>query len=130
QVAGKLIATAGPVDIGAISVATDASPDGAVPAATHHVVRVRTSGAGFTVGALGTAQRQEGALGHDAVTGGLDGAWRSRDGAFVAAGQLVGTQISSGPVIARPDGTLLHPGDTGLGGTLHVAKEGGWLRGL
>src|SRR5207302_8470213 len=62
--AGKVIATAGPVDIGALSVATggvDAATDTAAtviaaPSASHHVMRVRASGDGFTIGALGTAQ--------------------------------------------------------------------------
>src|SRR5215831_13437829 len=63
--AGKLIATAGPVEVGALSVLTggvDASTDAgtivAAPSAQHHVVRVRTSGDGFTIGTLATAQLQ------------------------------------------------------------------------
>src|SRR5262249_16620852 len=120
--AGKLIATAGPVDIGALSAATgrvDATTDHgsllAAPSASHHVVRVRASGDGVTVGALGTAQLQSddpdrhplvGAMSlcpsgavvaygtrcsHDAVAGGIDAAWRSKEGEWVAQGQLAGS---------------------------------------
>src|SRR5262249_37047303 len=108
--AGKLIATAGPVDVGALSVATgevDTNGTMDAPSASHHVVRVRGTGHGITLGALGTAQLQAddpmkhpivngmsqcqaGALvtfgercSHDAVTGGVDGAWRSPEGTYV-----------------------------------------------
>ncbi len=64
--AGKLVATAGPVEVGALSVLTgsvDATTDSpstivAAPSAQHHVVRVRMSGDDVTVGAIGTAQLQ------------------------------------------------------------------------
>jgi hypothetical protein len=159
--AAKLIATAGPVDIGALSVATgavDAATDNgasvlAAPAASHHVVRVRASGDGVTFGALGTAQLQgddpmrhpmvdgmtlcpDGAqvafgtrCSHDAIAGGVDGAWRSEDGTWTASGQLAGSQTRGGPTRMLLDGTQLSSGDAGIGGTLRLAKEGGTLRG-
>jgi hypothetical protein len=155
--AGKLLATAGPVDVGALSVATgEVATNGTLdaPSASHHVVRVRSTGHGITLGAIGTAQLQSddstkhpitggmtecptGALvaygercSHDAVTGGVDGAWRSPEGTYVISGQLAASQVTGGPPIQRPDGTVLSSGDAGLGGTLHVAKEGGWARAM
>ena len=159
--AGKLIATAGPVDIGALSVATgdvtahtDAAGEVvAAASASHHVLRVRTSGDGFTVGALGTAQIQSDdalrhpsvggmtlcptgelvTLGarcsHDALTGGVDGSWRSGEGDWTASGQIAGARTSGGPTRMLADGTQLASGDAGLGGYFRAAKEGGWLRG-
>ena len=158
--AGKLIATAGPVDIGALSVATgsvDAATDTAgdvvaAPSASHHVVRVRASGNGVTVGAMGTAQTQgddplhhpmiggmtlcpSGALvafgarcSHDAIAGGVDAGWRSDEGDWTASGQLAGTRTTGGPVRTLLDGTQLASNDGGVGGVFRAAKEGGWLR--
>lgn len=158
--AGKLVATAGPVEIGALSVATgsvDATTDTgmsavAAPSATHHVVRVRASREDFSVGAIGTAQTQSdepmqhpviggmtlcpsGALvtygarcSHDAITGGLDAGWRSKEGDWTASGQLAATRTSGGPTRTLLDGTQLAPGDAGLGGFARAAKEGGTLR--
>jgi hypothetical protein len=159
--AAKLIATAGPVDIGALSVATgdvlaNTNASGTViaaPSASHHVLRVRTSGDGFTIGALGTAQLQgddparhpmvgdmamcpTGELvpagarcSHDAITGGIDGGWRSREGDWTASGQVAGSRTRGGPTRLLLDGTQLASGDAGVGGFFRAAKEGGWLRG-
>jgi hypothetical protein len=158
--AGKLIATAGSVDVGALSVLTggvDASTDGAgtilaAPSAQHHVLRVRTSGEGFTIGTLGTAQLQSDQLtrhpmvdgmtlcpsgelvasgarcSHDTIAGGVDAAWRSAQGDWTTSGQLAGTRTSGGPTRMLLDGTQLASGDTGLGGFFRAAKEGGTLR--
>jgi hypothetical protein len=155
--AGKLIATAGHLDIGALSVATDEVDEaGAMvtPAASHHVVRVRGTTDGLTLGAIGTAQLQDddpmkhpvvagqsqcgsGALvtygtrcTHDAATGGVDAAWRSAEGAWMASSQLAMSHITGGPPQQLLDGTVLRSGDAGLGGTFHVAKEGGWARAM
>ncbi|MBV8760068.1 MAG: hypothetical protein JO257_22445 [Deltaproteobacteria bacterium] len=117
--AAKLISSAGPVDVGALSVVT--------ADAAHHVVRVRGTGGGLTLGALATAQQQRV---DEATSGGIDGAWRSPEGTFLASGQLVATQVINGAPVTRPDGTVMRSGDTGIGGTFHLAKEGGWLRGL
>jgi hypothetical protein len=46
----------------------------------------------------------------------------------MASGQLAASRITGGPPQQRLDGTVLRDGDTGLGGTLHLAKEGGWAR--
>ncbi len=158
--AGKLIASAGPIDIGALSVLTggvDATTDTAgtilaAPSAQHHVLRVRGSGDGFTVGALGTAQLQgddvtrhptidgmalcpSGELvasgercSHDAIAGGVDAAWRSAEGVWTASGQLAETATYGGPTRTLLDGTQLASGDTGIGGFFRAAKEGGTLR--
>ena len=158
--AGKMIATAGPVDIGALSVATgsvDARTDAAravlaEPSASHHVVRVRASGDGMNIGAIGTAQLQSddpmqhpmqnamtlcpsGALvtygarcTHDSLTGGVDAGWRSKEGDWVASGQLAAARTSGGPTRMLLDGTQLASGDVGLGGFVRAAKEGGWFR--
>ncbi len=161
--AAKIVANAGGIELGVLSAVTggvDAQVGGAVVgglpaslAASHHVVRARTSGHGVTVGVLGTAQRQSedrarypalmgGALcftgavvasrarcGHDAYAGGVDAAWRSSDGAWVARGQVAGSRIEGGPPLARADGTIVKPGDGGVGTELRVGKEGGTFRG-
>jgi hypothetical protein len=158
--AGKLIATAGPVDLGALSVATggvDAGTDSAgtivaLPAASHHAMRVRASGDGFTVGALGTAQTQgedpahhpivggmalcpTGELitagqrcSHDTIAGGVDAGCRSKEGDWTASGQLAGSRTTGGPTRMLLDGTQLASGDAGIGGLFRAAKEGGTLR--
>jgi hypothetical protein len=158
--AAKLVATAGPVDFGAIAaqtgdvtVATDAGRVQAEPSASDYVMRARGSGGGFTVGALATAQKQgediaahptigDEALcpngsrvpigsrcSHDATTGGVDAAYRSPEGVWAGSGQLVGSEAFGGPSRLLLDGTRLSSGDTGIGGTARVAKEGGTLRG-
>ena len=161
--AAKLVANAGGIEIGALSAVTgsvDAKVDGAmvddVPAAlaaSHHVLRARTSGYGVTVGVLGTAQLQrEGSArypavmtealcfnsalvarsarcGHDAYAAGIDAAWRSPDGTWAARGQLAGSRIEGGPPIPRADGTIVKPGDRGIGSELRIGKEGGTFRG-
>jgi hypothetical protein len=158
--AGKLIATAGPVDIGALSVATGdvhattnlGNSVLAEPSASHHVVRVRASGEDYSVGAVGTAQLQgddpmrhptiggmtlcpNGSLAtygerctHDTIAGGIDTGWRSKEGDWAASGQLAASRTSGGPTRMLLDGTELASGDTGLGGFLRLAKEGGTLR--
>jgi hypothetical protein len=161
--AAKVVANIGGVDVGALSAVTggvDANVDGAmvgdVPAAlaaSHHVLRARTTGHGVQVGVLGTAQVQSeeatryptlmsdtlcfnGAVvapmsrcGHDAYAGGLDAAWRSEDGTWAASGQVAGTRIEAGPPISRADGTVIKPGDGGIGTELRFGKEGGTYRG-
>lgn len=161
--AAKLVANAGGVELGALTAVTggvDARVDGAMVgdlpaalAASHHVLRARTSGHGVTVGVLGTAQIQsedtarypttmDGSLcftgavvpararcGHDAYAGGVDTAWRSSDGAWAASGQIAGSRIEGGPPLQRADGTIVKPGDGGIGTELRVAKEGGTFRG-
>lgn len=158
--AGKLIATAGPVDVGALSVVTgavDATTDAggnvlAAAGASHHVVRVRASHEGLSLGALATAQLQgddplrHPVVGgmtlcpsgtpvtygqrctHDAVAAAVDGGWRSREGDWTASGQLAATETTGGPTRMLRDGTQLAPGDHGLGGFVRAAKEGGTLR--
>ncbi|HEX8115123.1 MAG TPA: DUF5916 domain-containing protein [Kofleriaceae bacterium] len=125
----------------------------AVLGASHHVLRARVSGEGATLGVLGTAQLQrddgarypsvmDGALcftgaivtpgsscGHDAYTGGIDAAWRSSTGTWVASGQVAGSRIENGPPLRLTDGTIVKSADGGIGSELRVAKEGGTFRG-
>jgi len=145
--------------LSALTGGVDARVDGAVgelPAAlpaSHHVIRARTSGRGVTLGVLGTAQLQReasarypmvmngslcfsGAMvglqtrcGHDAYAGGIDAAWRSNDGTWAASGQVAGTRIEGGPPRQLADGTVIEPGDGGIGSELRVGKEGGTFRG-
>ena len=76
--AAKLIASAGPVEVGALTVLTgevtartDTSGElVAAPAAAHHVVRVRATTGGFTFGAMGTAQTQYDDAAHTPTVGG------------------------------------------------------------
>lgn len=139
--AAKLVASSHGIDVGALSALTDqvdaATDIGPVPAAmraSHHILRVRGTSDGATLGVLGTAQLQQGqamtlgAAPHDAYTAGLDGAWRSADSAWVAGGQVAGSQRVGGTPLQLPDGTLVKDGDGGVGTALRVAKEGGTAR--
>jgi hypothetical protein len=119
--AGKLLASYGPLELGALSALTD-------DYASHHVVRMRGTKGGGTLGLLGTAQFQDDAMLHDSLTGAVDGAWRSSSGDWALGGQVAGSQREGGEPEQRPDGTVLMAGDTGAGANLHVAKEGGTLR--
>ncbi|HEY5950914.1 MAG TPA: DUF5916 domain-containing protein, partial [Kofleriaceae bacterium] len=120
--AGKLLASHGAFELGALSVLTD-------DRASHHALRMRGTAGGGTLGVLGTAQMQDDPMLHDALSGAADGAWRSESGTWVIGGQVAGSQRQGGEPEQRPDGTTLMAGDTGAGTTLHVAKEGGTLRG-
>lgn len=62
---------------------------------------------------------------HDAYVGGMDGRWRSSSGAYVLGGQALLSAIVGGPPRQMPDGTVIRSGDTGAGGKLQAAKEGG-----
>jgi hypothetical protein len=119
--AGKLLASYGAFELGALSALTD-------DRASHHVVRMRGTAGGGTIGVLGTAQMQDDPMLHDSLTGAVDGAWRSSSGAWVVGGQVAGSQRQGGEPEQRPDGTLLMAGDSGAGTNVHVAKEGGTLR--
>lgn len=148
---GALSAVTGGVDAN-----VDGAMVGKVPAAlatSHHVLRARTSGHGVQLGVLGAAQIQSedasryptlmdttlcfngsvvapmSRCGHDAYTGGIDAAWRSKEGTWTASGQVAGSRIEGGPPINRADGTVVKPGDGGVGTELRVAKEGGTYRG-
>ena len=69
---------------------------------------------------------------HDAYVVGVDGRWRSKNGTFVASGQVILSAIVGGPPRLLPDGTVLSSGDVAPGGFLYVAKEGGehWVGNL
>jgi uncharacterized protein DUF5916 len=138
---------------GDVVAVTDRGDVAATGVAMHHVARARFTRGGFALGMLGTARTAREAtyastpagdgmlcptgdivaLGarctHDAYTGGLDGAWRSESGDWRAAAQVAGTRVAGGPPRLRPDGTLVKPGDSGAGGIVNLAKEGGNLRG-
>ncbi len=62
---------------------------------------------------------------HDAYVGGADGAWRSPEGDIALSGQILGSVVSGGPPRVLRDGTQLESGDSGFGGRVRVAKEGG-----
>jgi hypothetical protein len=66
---------------------------------------------------------------HDAYAASLDAAWRSESGEWTAGTQLAATRIEGGPPRQRPDGTLVEAGDSGAGGIVKLAREGGTLRG-
>jgi len=145
---GALSALTGKVDAN-----TDMGPVPAALGASHHVLRVRGTHGAATLGMLGTAQLQDdraeryphfgtgvlcanGAMvplgarcGHDAFTGGIDGAWRSPESTWAVSGQVAGSQRQRGPPLQRSDGTTVGDGDAGLGGDLTISKQGGVLRG-
>ncbi|HTL34589.1 MAG TPA: DUF5916 domain-containing protein [Kofleriaceae bacterium] len=140
---------------GRVDATTDAGGVPAALGASHHVLRAKGTHGPTTFGLLGTAQLQQeaserypldamtgdtvclgGALvmrgarcGHDAYTGAIDGAWRTDDSAWVVGGQVAGSQRAGGPSVQLPDGTIVRDGDGGVGSTVHVAREGGTLRG-
>ncbi len=59
-------------------------------------------------------------------TAGVDWNLRSRDGAWFAVGQAVGSQSLGGrPVRVLPDGTAISRGDLGAGATVAVGRQGG-----
>jgi hypothetical protein len=62
---------------------------------------------------------------HDAYVGAVDGRWRSADGDFSGTAQVVGSALRDGPTRRFRDGTAVASGDTGVGGTVKLAKEGG-----
>jgi uncharacterized protein DUF5916/cellulose/xylan binding protein with CBM9 domain len=137
---------------GAVDAPTDMGDLAAAPLQLHEVARARISRDNVAVGALATARlaREDTArypdepagqlcptgeivtpgarCNHDALAGGVDGAWRSDDGVWTAGGQLAATRVDHGPTFVRPDGTAMHDGDGGSGALVHLAKEGGTLR--
>ena len=124
--AAKLLAGARGIEVGALSAITGATME--APGASHHVARARFTRDRLVLGSLATARVRDGAR-HDAFTGGIDAAWRSASGEWAASGQLAGTRIEGGEPRLRPDGTQLAGGDTGAGGIVRLAREGGTLRG-
>jgi hypothetical protein len=155
--AAKLLANVGGMSFAALSAvtdrvdaATDMGASTAAPLASHHVARVRLSRERFEVGALATGRKLTDATypmttggvlcpsgdvviagarcSHDAYATGVDAAWRSEGGDWKAVGQLAGTRIEGGPPRMRPDGTIIASGDSGAGGIVELAKEGGALR--
>lgn len=127
--AAKLVANAGGIELGMLSAATSAVDDHADLGASHHVLRLRTAGHGVTVGLVGTANvRADELVAHDAYTGGIDAAWRSAEGEWMATGQVAGSRIDDGPPIKRADGSVVKAGDGGVGTELRVAKDSGAWR--
>ncbi len=136
-----------------VNAPTDAGDVQAQSIASHHVARVRVTKNQLAIGALGTARVNHedasrypsimtGALcpsgdvvtagarcAHDAYVASLDAAWRSKGGEWTAATQLAATRIEGGPPRQRPDGTIVGAGDSGTGGFVKLAREGGTLRG-
>lgn len=134
--------------------ATIEAPDGTrrgasvAPLSNFAVARLRAQlPAGLTAGATATSVARHGRArvgtagcagpttarcAGEAVTGGVDVAWTSPDGAWVGAGHVLASRILAGPARTLPDGTALGPGDTGAGGQVALARAGGgrWLGAL
>jgi hypothetical protein len=62
---------------------------------------------------------------HDAYVGSTDVVWRSPSGEYAIRGQGFGSAMEHGPTRMLPDGTLIGPGDVGVGGVLRLSKAGG-----
>src|SRR5437868_6097134 len=62
---------------------------------------------------------------HDATAAELDLRYASPDGEWVAFGSILGSLMSGGPARTLPDGTIIGPGDAGLGWQVQAAKAGG-----
>jgi hypothetical protein len=69
---------------------------------------------------------------NNAYVGSLDWRWRSSNGDWAAAGQVVGSTLQGGAARHVPDGTVIDRGDIGQAMSLLMRKEGGghWLGGL
>jgi hypothetical protein len=65
----------------------------------------------------------------DAAVGGADLWWRSEDSAWSGTVDAYGTRIAGGAAETLPDGIVLDDGATGAGGSVSVAKEGGYVIG-
>lgn len=117
------------------------------PLTAFNVLRLRRDiGGGAQVGLLGTATTRfedtDGNIGRgcpsgvlttsalprcfrDAYVGGLDGAWRSPNGDYLASAQMVGGIVEHGQPERQLDGTTIGSGARGLGGWVRLAKDGG-----
>ena len=73
----------------------------------------------------GNAHAVDGRCMHDATTAGFDLRYASADGEWVAFGSILGSVMSGGPARTLPDGTIIGPGDAGLGWQAQAAKAGG-----
>ncbi|MFO0677539.1 MAG: DUF5916 domain-containing protein [Polyangiaceae bacterium] len=61
----------------------------------------------------------------DAYVGAVDGRYRSSNGDFAASGQLVASSLHGGAPRVYGDGTTIASGDSDVGGTVRLAREGG-----
>jgi hypothetical protein len=137
--AAKVFGNVRGIELAALSALTDevVTPMDvtAQPIASHHVARMRVTRDELAIGALATARvnHEDVAVpdpsAHDALAASLDAAWRSETGEWTAGTQLAGTRIEGGPARQRPDGTIVAAGDSGGGGVVKLAREGGTLRG-
>jgi len=75
----------------------------------------------------GYPRGEDGRCFHDALTGALDLRWQSSAGTWSLTGTVLGSFLSHGPSRLLPDGTMLGPGSSGIGGIAEVAKAGGNL---
>jgi hypothetical protein len=69
---------------------------------------------------------------NDAYVGAADWRWRSQGGEYSTGGQVVATALANGPDRPVADGTVLRPGDVGLGAKAYAHKDGGkhWVGGV
>ena len=75
----------------------------------------------------GYPRGEDGRCFHDALSGALDVRWQSPAGTWSLTGTVLGSLLSHGPSRLLPDGTMLGPGSSGIGGIAEVAKAGGSL---
>jgi hypothetical protein len=62
---------------------------------------------------------------NNAYVAGVDWRWRSPSGEYTTGGQVVGSMLDRGPARQVADGTVIKPGDAGVGGVAYFNKEGG-----
>ena len=62
---------------------------------------------------------------NNAYVGGIDWRWRSPEGDYTTGGQVVSSMLDHGPARQVADGTVIKPGDAGVGGVAYFSKEGG-----
>ena len=82
-------------------------------------------GAGTVLCPSGTSVATGARCFNDAYVGGVDWRWRSPRGDYVVSGQVIASTLQRGPVRPIADGTNIQPGDSGYGGQVTLAKEGG-----
>jgi hypothetical protein len=61
----------------------------------------------------------------DAYVGAADWRWRSPGGDWASNGLVGASMLAHGPARTVPDGTVIRPGDPGVGATGYLGKEGG-----
>jgi hypothetical protein len=68
----------------------------------------------------------------NAYVAALDGGWRSPGGDYAVGGMITASMLDQGPARTQRDGTVIQPGELGMGGFVYASKEAGkhWIGNL